>query len=55
MQDESQAFFYIDKSRKDISAFLATVFASYFPASVSFVYKKMPREKGTIRRGLGER
>lgn len=55
MQDGSQAFFYIGKSRKDISAFLATVFASYFPTGESFVYKKMPWEKEASRRGLGER
>lgn len=52
MQDASQAFFYVGKSRKDISAFLATVFASYFPAGESFVYKKMPGEKEASRRGL---
>ena len=51
-QDASQAFFYVGKSRKDISAFLATVFASYFPAGESFVYKKMPGEKEASRRGL---
>ena len=55
MQDVSQAFFYVGKSRKDISSFLATVFASYFPAGESFVYKKMPVEKEASRRGLGER
>ena len=55
MQDGSQAFFYIGKSRKDISAFLATVFASYFPTGESFVYKKMPGEKEASRRGLGGR
>ena len=55
MQDGSQAFFYIGKSRKDISAFLATVFASYFPTGESFVYKKMPGEKEASRRGLIER
>ena len=55
MQDGSQAFFYIGKSRKDIFAFLATVFASYFPTGESFVCKKMPEEKEASRRGLGER
>lgn len=54
MQDASQAFFYVGKSRKDISVFLVTVFASYFPAGESFVYKKMPGEKEASRRGLGD-